>query len=53
MALLNDFIGAEHIGKAMGYTSMALSMGLLLGPVLGGVLYEYGGYFQVFYPPSA
>ena len=50
MALLNDVVGPEHIGKAMGYTSMALSSGLLLGPVLGGVLYEYGGYFQVFYP---
>ncbi|KAL8698646.1 MAG: hypothetical protein Q9224_001756 [Gallowayella concinna] len=50
MALLNDVVGAEHIGQAMGYTSMALSTGLLLGPVLGGVLYEYGGYSQVFYP---
>ncbi|KAL8819801.1 MAG: hypothetical protein Q9223_001838 [Gallowayella weberi] len=50
MALLNDVVGAEHIGQAMGYTSVALSTGLLLGPVLGGILYEYGGYFQVFYP---
>ncbi|KAL2049491.1 hypothetical protein ABVK25_010286 [Lepraria finkii] len=29
---------------------MALSLGLLLGPVIGGFLYEYGGYFQVFLP---
>ncbi|KAL8802061.1 MAG: hypothetical protein Q9182_004074 [Xanthomendoza sp. 2 TL-2023] len=50
MALLNDVVEAEHIGRAIGYTSMALSTGLLLGPVLGGMLYEYGGYFQVFYP---
>ena len=49
-ALLNDAVGAEHIGKAMGYTSVALSLGLFTGPVIGGVLYEYGGYFQVFLP---
>ena len=29
---------------------MAMSMGLLLGPVLGGVLYEYCGYFVTFLP---
>lgn len=49
-ALLNDAVGTEHIGKAMGYTSVALSLGLFSGPVIGGVLYEYGGYFQVFLP---
>lgn len=49
-ALLNDVVGTEHIGKAMGYTSVALSLGLFIGPVIGGVLYEYGGYFQVFLP---
>lgn len=49
-ALLNDAVGAEHIGKAMGYTSVALSLGLFTGPVIGGVLYEYWGYFQVFLP---
>ncbi|KAL8654501.1 MAG: hypothetical protein Q9226_003409 [Calogaya cf. arnoldii] len=48
--LLTEVVGKEHLGKAMGYTSMALSSGLLLGPVLGGVLYEYCGYFQVFLP---
>ncbi|KAL8785242.1 MAG: hypothetical protein Q9195_008715 [Heterodermia aff. obscurata] len=48
--LLTEVVGVEHLGKATGYTSMALSFGLLLGPVLGGVLYEYCGYFQVFLP---
>ena len=49
-ALLRDTFGAEHIGKAMGYTSLAVSSALLLGPAIGGLLYEYGGYFQVFLP---
>lgn len=48
--LLTEVVGMEHLGKATGYTSMALSFGLLLGPVLGGVLYEYCGYFQVYLP---
>ena len=48
--LLTEVVGLEHLGKATGYTSMALSFGLLLGPVLGGVLYEYCGYFQVYLP---
>ena len=48
--LLNNVVGTERIGQAMGYTSMALSLGLFTGPVVGGVLYEYGGYFQVFLP---
>lgn len=49
-ALLNDVVGTAGIGKATGYTDMALSLGILLGPVIGGFLYEYGGYFQVFLP---
>ncbi|KAL8992809.1 MAG: hypothetical protein Q9169_006824 [Polycauliona sp. 2 TL-2023] len=48
--LLTEVVGKEHLGKAMGYTNMALSAGLLVGPVLGGVLYEYCGYFHVFLP---
>ena len=48
--LLTEVVGMEHLGKAMGYTSMALSFGLMIGPVLGGVLYDYCGYFQVYLP---
>ncbi|KAL9010782.1 MAG: hypothetical protein Q9173_004319 [Seirophora scorigena] len=49
-ALLTDVVDREHLGKAMGYTSLALSFGLLIGPVIGGVLYEYCGYFKVYLP---
>lgn len=48
--LLTDIVGPDQLGKAMGYTSMALSLALMLGPVLGGLLYEYCGYFWVFAP---
>ncbi|KAL8967158.1 MAG: hypothetical protein Q9183_003043 [Haloplaca sp. 2 TL-2023] len=53
MALLTDVVGSKHIGRSLGYTTTALTLGLLLGPPLGGVLYEYGGYFQVFLPAFA
>ena len=49
-AMLTEMAGRENLGKVMGYTSMALSFGLLIGPVVGGVLYEYCGYYQVYLP---
>lgn len=48
--LLFDAVGKEGIGRAMGYTSMSVSLGILTGPVTGGLLYEYGGYVHVFIP---
>ncbi|KAL8832003.1 MAG: hypothetical protein Q9191_000532 [Dirinaria sp. TL-2023a] len=48
--LLTNVVGPEQLGKAMGYTSIALSLGLMSGPVVGGFLYEYCGYFSVFCP---
>ena len=47
---MRDVVGQGSLGRAMGFSSMAMSMGLLLGPVLGGVLYEYCGYFETFLP---
>lgn len=49
-ALMREVVGQEHFGRAAGFSSMALSMGLILGPVIGGVLYEYAGYFETFLP---
>ncbi|KAL9584102.1 MAG: hypothetical protein Q9203_004800 [Teloschistes exilis] len=49
-ALLHDTVGQENLGRAMGFSSLALSMALLLGPVVGGLLYEYCGYFMTFVP---
>ncbi|KAL9007300.1 MAG: hypothetical protein Q9173_007381, partial [Seirophora scorigena] len=50
-AILFDVVGTEKIGRAMGYVSMSQSFGLLVGPAIGGVLYEWGGgYFNTFIP---
>lgn len=47
-ALLVDTMG-DSVGVAMGYVNMAMSMGLLIAPVIGGAVYEAVGYYAVFY----
>ena len=48
IALLVDTVGKDGLGQAIGYISMSLSVGTMAGPLLGGVLYEKGGYYSVF-----
>ena len=52
-AILYDVVGPERMGSVSGWTSFAISLGSLSGPVLGGVLYESFGYFHVFLPALA
>lgn len=47
-ALLADTYG-EKIGMAVGYSSIAMSMGLLVSPVMGGAVYNHVGYYAVYY----
>ena len=48
LALIVDTVGEARVGQAMAYASSAMSMGLILGPVLGGVLYDKRGYYAAF-----
>ncbi|KAJ5584869.1 MFS amine transporter [Penicillium hispanicum] len=48
IALMVDTVGKDGLGQAIGYVSMSLSIGTMAGPLLGGVLYEKGGYYAVF-----
>ncbi len=48
LALLVDTVGEKDIGQIMGYVSLSMSVGILAGPLLGGVVYEKGGYYSVF-----
>jgi MFS family permease len=48
LALLSDTIAKDDIGQAMGYIAAATSIGSLLGPLLGGVVYANAGYYAVF-----
>ncbi|RDW75370.1 hypothetical protein BP6252_06512 [Coleophoma cylindrospora] len=44
MALIVDTAEKTDIGYVMGYVGIALSLGLLIGPILGGIVYERAGY---------
>jgi MFS family permease len=48
LALIADTVRTDDIGHAMGYVFLAMSLGLLLGPLLGGIVYEKLGYNAVF-----
>ncbi|RAL15771.1 MFS transporter [Aspergillus homomorphus CBS 101889] len=47
-ALLVDTVGKEGLGQSLGYLGMAMTIGTVTGPLLGGVLYGNGGYYAVF-----
>ncbi|TGJ84891.1 hypothetical protein E0Z10_g3863 [Xylaria hypoxylon] len=47
-ALLVDTMGSS-VGVAMGYVNISMSIGLLLAPVIGGVVYNKAGYLAVYY----
>ena len=49
LALLADIAGENDAGQAMGFVSIAFSMGVLIAPLLGGVVYARAGYYAVFY----
>lgn len=48
LALLVDTVGRD-IGYSMGYVSIAMSVGLLISPVIGGSVYAAAGYYAVYY----
>ncbi|KAL5335768.1 major facilitator superfamily domain-containing protein [Aspergillus crustosus] len=48
LALLVDTVGKQDLGQAIGYLTMGLNIGILAGPLVGGVVYQYGGYYAVF-----
>ncbi|KAF7588437.1 hypothetical protein BBP40_005701 [Aspergillus hancockii] len=52
-SLLLDTTGSKHIGSALGFTSMSLSLGLFAGPIIGGFVYDIAGYLAVFAPAFA
>ena len=47
LALLVDTVGGDDIGRAMGYVGLAMTVGVLLAPLLGGVVFERAGYYSV------
>ena len=48
-ALLVDTVGQKEIGKVMGWYSISINGAILLGPLLGGIVFERSGYYAVFF----
>ncbi|PWW75615.1 MFS general substrate transporter [Tuber magnatum] len=48
LALIIDTVGKEEVAQSMGIVSVAMSAGIFLAPLLGGVVYDKGGYYAVF-----
>lgn len=44
LALLADTVPRKSLGQYIGYVSLGMTLGVMLGPLLGGVLYEKAGY---------
>ncbi|KAF7947080.1 uncharacterized protein EAE97_004329 [Botrytis byssoidea] len=49
LALLVDTVGQAEIGEILGYVSLSMTLGILVAPLLGGIVYEKAGYYAVFY----
>lgn len=49
LALLVDTVGPSQIGEMIGYVSLSSTVAILLGPLLGGVIYAKAGYYAVYY----
>lgn len=48
LALMADTV-PDKIGEAMGYSAIAMSMGLLVSPAIGGAVFAAKGYYAVYY----
>ncbi|KAL3474836.1 major facilitator superfamily domain-containing protein [Aspergillus californicus] len=48
LALLTDSVPLDNLGQTIGYQGSAVALGFLLGPLLGGIVYEKAGYGAVF-----
>ena len=48
VTVMTDRIGTKELGQAMGCVTVAHSIAIVVGPVLGGVVYARAGYYAVF-----
>jgi MFS family permease len=48
LALLADTVPQNQLAQATGWISLGMSLGILVSPLLGGIVYEHAGYNAVF-----
>lgn len=52
LAIISENVVPERVGEAMGHTTIALTWGFLLGPMVGGLVYEKAGFYVTFTVPA-
>lgn len=52
LALLADTYGPEKRGEKLGFAMSLMSVGMLIGPVIGGIIYDNFGYMPTFFLPA-
>lgn len=48
LAMMTDTVEFGNLGQTIGYLGSAVTLGFLLGPLLGGLVYNVAGYNAVF-----
>jgi MFS family permease len=48
LALLADTVPQNQLAQATGWISLGMTLGILISPLLGGIVYEHAGYNAVF-----
>jgi MFS family permease len=48
LALLADTVPPDQLAQATGWISLGMSLGILIAPLLGGVVFDHAGYNAVF-----
>lgn len=48
LALMTDTVEFDNLGQTIGYLGSAITLGFMLGPLLGGLVYNAAGYNAVF-----
>ena len=48
LALMTDSVPFGNLGQAIGYLGSAITLGFMLGPLLGGLVFNVAGYTAVF-----
>ncbi|MCJ1464934.1 hypothetical protein MMC07_003549 [Pseudocyphellaria aurata] len=49
LALVVDTVGPAEIGQMIGYVSISSTLAYFLGPIMGGIVFNRGGYYAVYY----
>lgn len=47
LAIVTDAVDKRHLGQMIGYVGTALTLGFMCGPLLGGVVFNLGGFYAV------